>query len=221
MNLAGFQKSSLIDYPGKLSAVIFTQGCNFRCFYCHNKSTWNMKKKGETKLSDVFDYLCKRRKMLDAVVITGGEPTLQKNLLGFMQAIKDLGYLIKLDTNGTEPDVILKAVQAGLIDYLAMDIKGPEKKYSEITGVKVNFKMIEESIKIIKNSGVSYEFRTTFCPPVLLKEDLNGIAILIGKCKKYALQSCNFEGIDQEKLLESLKNYQKSLGHQVARCLIR
>lgn len=150
MVIGGLQKFSLIDYPHKISAIIFTIGCNFRCPFCHNPELVNPKIYPE-KIPEkaVFEFLKNRRKKLDAVVITGGEPSLHKDLYQFISKIKSMGFLVKLDTNGTNPHILSKLIKDNLLDYLAMDIKGSLDKYEEIAGIKVNLENIKESVKII------------------------------------------------------------------------
>ncbi len=188
MLIGGFQKFSLIDYPGKISCIIFTQGCNFRCPYCHNPELVNnelFQKPMDEK--EIFSFLEKRKAKLEAVEITGGEPTLQPDLLSFIKKIKDMGFLIKLDSNGSNPEIIKKAIQLGLVDYFAMDIKAPLERYKEVTNSSIEPKKIKQSIDLIKNSGLDYEFRTTITKQ-LKKEDILKIAQLIEGTKKYVLQ---------------------------------
>lgn len=192
MLIGGLQKSSLIDYPEKISAVIFTQGCNFRCPYCHNPELIEQNPNTVIDESEVIKFLTTRIGKLDGVVITGGEPTLNKDLPEFIKKIKDLGFAIKLDTNGTNPKMLEKLIQEKLIDYFAMDIKAPLDKYSEVTCSKVNTDDILKSIEILKNSQIchnfDYEFRTTVVKSQLMLEDFEKISDLIKGTKKYYLQ---------------------------------
>ncbi|MBU1167122.1 anaerobic ribonucleoside-triphosphate reductase activating protein [Patescibacteria group bacterium] len=220
MILGGFQKSSLIDYPGKVSSIVFTKGCNFRCFYCYNKELWENNGHSEVDEQDVLDYLDKRRGMIDALVITGGEPTLQPDLLDFMAQVKAKGYLVKLDSNGAKPEIIREALKKNLVDYLAMDIKASLEKYEDVTKVNINQDHIKESIEILKSSGKPYEFRTTFCTPILGEEDIARIGQLLGKCKQYILQPCHYDGIDQGDLGKDLKLYRQSFP-QISKCFVR
>ncbi len=187
MKISGFQKFSLIDYPGKISAVIFTQGCNFRCPYCHNPELLDINQKPKFKESDIINFLISRQKQLDAMVITGGEPTLQKDLFQFIQKIKSLGFLVKLDTNGTNPQIIKELLDKKLIDYIAMDIKGPLDKYSQIVQVNVNLNNILQSINLVRQTP-DYEFRTTITREQLIKSDIKKIGELIKGSKQYSLQ---------------------------------
>ena len=160
MEISGFEKLTLTDYPGKVACIVFTQGCNFKCPFCHNSDLIKFKE-GEILEKDVLDYIDKRKNMLDGVVITGGEPTMQRDLISFLKQIKDLGLNIKLDTNGVKPDVLEKIIKLKLVDYIAMDIKSDKENYSLVSGVKVEFKNIDKSVNLIKNSDVEFEFRTT------------------------------------------------------------
>lgn len=191
MIIGGLVKFSLSDYPGKASAVIFTLGCNFRCRYCHNPELV-LPEQYAKKISEkeIFDFLESRRGKLDAVVITGGEPTMHVDLPEFLKKIKNLGFLVKLDTNGTRPSVIKGLIDEKLIDYVAMDIKAPfeSKKYREIIKVPVDINDIENSIFIIKNSGLSYEFRTTVVKELTTFDDIREIAEQIKGADKYFLQ---------------------------------
>ena len=189
MIIGGFQKFSLIDYPGKICAIVFTRGCNFRCPYCHNPELVNtdlfLSSISEEK---IFSFLEKRKGKLDAVEITGGEPTLQPDLIEFLEKIKDMGFLVKLDSNGTNPDIIEEVIKNKLVDYLAMDVKAPLEKYKEITCVDVDTHKIRSNIKLIMNSGIDYEFRTTIVKSLLSKEDIIKIGELIKGANLYILQ---------------------------------
>jgi pyruvate formate lyase activating enzyme len=189
MLIGGFQKFSLIDYPGKICAIIFTQGCNFRCPYCYNVELVDPQKFGPPiPETEIFSFLEKRIGQLDAVEITGGEPTLQKDLLAFLEKIKEMGFLIKLDTNGSSPDVIREALKKKIVDYLAMDVKAPLEKYRMVTASKIDLTKIKESIQLIMESGLDYEFRTTIVESLLTNEDIIKIASLISGAKLYVLQ---------------------------------
>jgi len=199
MKIAGVQKFSLIDYPGKISAIIFTQGCNFRCRYCHNPELVDPKLFTDTLDEDlILSFLSKRFGKLDGVVITGGEPLLQHYLIEFVEKVKEMGYLVKLDTNGSYPEVLERLLTKNLIDYIAMDIKSPLEKYRNVVRRDVCTKKIKESITIILNSNIDYEFRTTIVKDILTKEDLIRIAKLIRGAKRYVLQ----EFVMSEKILD-------------------
>lgn len=183
---------TLLDYPQKIAAIVFTSGCNLRCSFCYNPTLVLpalIKKSQRLKEKEIFDFFKKRKKYLDGVVITGGEPTSQKDLVVFCQKIKKLGYLIKLDTNGSRPEVLQELIAQKLVDYLAMDIKGPLAKYEKICRVKVNPEAIKKSIELIKNSGLPYEFRSTLIKGAHSKADVIKMAELIAGAEKYFLQN--------------------------------
>ena len=189
MQIAGLQKSSLLDYPSKIAAVIFTLGCNFRCPYCHNPNL--ITAVSSNSLFDetaVFNFLKQRQGKLDAVVVSGGEPSLQKDIAEFFRKIKDLGYLAKLDTNGTNPDVIKRLVNEKLVDYIAMDIKSPLNKYEQTVCRSIDIGKISESIEFIMSCGVEYEFRTTVVRSQLDILDFENIGKILKGAKRYYLQ---------------------------------
>lgn len=191
MKIAGLQKNSLVDYRGKVAAVIFAPYCNFDCYYCHNRILLEpdpMKFRYKPIEEDeFFSFLDKRIGLIQGVVITGGEPTLQKDLMDFIKRIVEKGFPVKLDTNGACPEVLSALLEAGLLDSIAMDIKGPVDKYDEICGVKVDISKIKKSIDLIMNSGIDYEFRTTITPEFTL-QDVEQSVQLISGCKRYVLQ---------------------------------
>lgn len=196
MIIGGFQKLSLIDYPGKLSSVIYTRGCNFRCFYCHNPQLVLPELYGEPYSEEkIFEFLQKRRNQIDGVVITGGEPTIHQDLIALILKIKELGYSIKLDTNGTNPDMIETLLFMDLLDYIAMDVKAPLHKYDKIIGYKIDVLRIRRSINIILNSGIEHEFRTTVVTSDLTSEDIVSIGELIRHASNYTLQQFNHTNI--------------------------
>lgn len=188
--IAGLEKVSLIDYPGKISAIIFTHGCNLRCEYCHNPELVIH----ELKEEDTFDnekvlrFLKSRTGKLDAVVITGGEPLLYDELEDFVIKIKDMGYLVKLDTNGLLPKKLSNLLKKNLLDYVSMDIKYPEKDYTTYTGENT-LKKISESISTIMNSGVDYEFRTTYVKGIHDTNSSISIGQMIKGAKQYYVQN--------------------------------
>lgn len=186
--LAGLQKTTFIDYPEKIACIVFTQGCNFRCGYCHNPELFE-NKEPVLSVPAFFEFLNKRKGKLDGVVITGGEPTLHgKGLIEFIKEVKSLGFLVKLDTNGTHPDVLQELLNENLLNYIAMDIKAPLAKYKTITQTDIDTKIIKKSIDMIMNSGVDYEFRTTIVKSQLSVEDLRQIGELIQGAKRYYMQ---------------------------------
>jgi len=187
MKIGGLQKTSLLDYPGTISAIVWTIGCNFRCPFCYNKNLvlGNIE---IYKEEEIFSFLNKRKGLLEAVVITGGEPLLQDDILDFSSKIKKQGYLLKIDTNGNYPEKLKELIDKKLVDYIAMDVKAPKEKYNKLTDVKTDISKIEESIDIIRNSALDYEFRTTFIPGFLTKEDILNIAKWLEGSKRYYLQ---------------------------------
>jgi pyruvate formate lyase activating enzyme len=228
MRIGGLQKFSLIDYPGRISSIVFTQGCNFRCPYCHNPELVDPAQYGPVlPEEEVFSFLERRRGKLEAVTVTGGEPTLQKDLERFLQQIKKMGYLVKVDTNGSNPDVLERLIRGRLVDYLAMDVKGPFKKYERITNVKVKTAKIRRSIELITTSGIKHEFRTTVVRSQLDNEDLIATAELLKK-GLYVLQSfVPAKSLDHEFLTEisyspeEFADIQKNLESNRLRVLIR
>ena len=204
MKIGGFQKFSLIDYPDKISCIVFTQGCNFRCFYCHNPELVYPHLFGiPLGEEEIFDFLERRQKQLEAIVITGGEPTIQEDLVSFLDRVKTLSYAVKLDTNGSNPFVIKELIKRKLIDYIAMDIKAPLERYEALTKVKVDLRRIEESINIIENSFLEYEFRTTYIPSFLTFKDLSKILSLIKNKNRFKLQKFIFREEKQFLLSQS------------------
>ena len=191
MQIHGFHKTTLLDYPEHIAATVFTGGCNFRCPFCHN---------GELVLDpgcqplipeeEVLTYLKKRQGILQGVCVTGGEPTLQKDLKEFLQKVKELGYPIKLDTNGYMPGVLWDLLQNGLVDYVAMDIKAARENYTTATELAhMDLSRIEESIGILKSSGIPYEFRTTVMKGIHTVEEFEEISRWIAGCPAYYLQN--------------------------------
>lgn len=200
MIIGGLQKTSLLDFPEKIAAIVFTMGCNFRCGYCHNPELIN----GEAKIEEVFEFLKTRQGKLDGVVITGGEPCLQKDLPEFIKQVKELGFAVKLDTNGSFPEMLEKVLPD--LDYVAMDIKAPLEKYPQIVNVDVDTSKILKSIEILKNGGVDYEFRTTVVKSQLSFEDFEKIGQLIQGAPRYYLQKFVASKI-LDKGLENEKTY--------------
>jgi len=189
MKIGGLQKVSLIDYPGKISAVIFTQGCNFRCPYCHNPELVEQKLyRPCLPEKDILEFIATRRGKLDAVTITGGEPTLQENLISFIQKIRKMGFAVKLDSNGSRPDVLARLIREKLLDYIAMDVKAPTEKYQNVVKVPVNIDVIRESIRLVLKADMPHEFRTTVVSSLLTQKDIAAIAREIAGAKRYVLQ---------------------------------
>lgn len=187
--IKGVQKTSLIDYPGKMCTIVFLGGCNFRCSYCQNPDLIN----NNDKLPDInenklFSLLEERKEWIDGVCITGGEPTIHKGLIGFIAKIKTRGGLVKLDTNGTNPELLKELLDKKLLDYIAMDYKAPLDKYYQITKTEVNTENIKKSVEIIKKSGIDYEFRSTILPAMHTKEDIIKMAKELEGSKIFYLQ---------------------------------
>jgi pyruvate formate lyase activating enzyme len=190
MEIGGLQKTTLIDYPGKVACTIFTLGCNLRCPWCYSKELVlpeEIKNQPKLKEEEIFSFLKERKGLLQGVVVCGGEPTIQKDLLKFVSKIKEMGFLVKLDTNGTNPYVLKNLIDKKNIDYVAMDVKVPKERYQEILGFSGD--IIERSINILKNSGIDYEFRTTVVPSIHTKEDIVKVAKWIGPGSKYFIQN--------------------------------
>lgn len=190
MIISGVQKTTFIDYPGKIASTLFLAGCNFRCPFCHNRNlVLNEKWLEQISPQEVLAFLKKRRKYLEGVCITGGEPLIYNDLPKFLHAIKDLGYDIKLDTNGTNPRLLREILEADLLSYLAMDIKGSWDRYNDVSGVEVNQDKIKASIDLIINSGLDYEFRSTILPRFHSESDIEKMAKMIKGAKLYYLQN--------------------------------
>lgn len=191
MIFGGFLKLTLLDFPGKVSCILFTKGCNFYCPFCHNASL--VKSNGDEQnitSGEVFDYLKKRQGILEGVCISGGEPLLHKELDTFLQQVKELGYLVKLDTNGSFPKRLKSLVSNGLVDYVAMDIKNSFEKYAKTAGLeKVNISEIKESVDFLLSDNVDYEFRTTVVNELHTVDDIEKICMEIKGAKKYYLQN--------------------------------
>ncbi len=210
MKLGGIQKLTLIDYPGKVVATVFTVGCNFRCPFCHNPELVLVNEDlgtGCLNEEEFFKFLKNRKGKLDGVCITGGEPTIQPDILDFIKKIKRRGFLVKLDSNGTRPDVLREAFQKKLVDFVAMDIKNCLENYTKTCGGNVDLERIKLSVDLIRKSGVPYEFRTTVVPGIHKESDFLKIGKWLKGSKRYALQAYRDEG----KILdESLRTAQKN-----------
>lgn len=187
--IKGLERLSVIDYPGKACAVVFLAGCNFRCPYCQNPDL--IKRPGrlsEISEGEVLDFLGSRRKWLDGLCITGGEPSLHRGLPDFIRKVKKEGFLVKLDTNGSNPGMVEQLVKERLVDYISMDIKAPLDKYEEVARVGVSKGDIQRSADIIMNSGVRYEFRTTVVPRLFSKGDMESIGKWLKGAKRFFIQ---------------------------------
>lgn len=201
MILGGFQKLTLIDYPGHIATTVFTVGCSFRCPFCHNPELVNLRlAHNEESEKTFFAFLKTRCGKLDGVCITGGEPTIQPDIIDFIRKIKKLGFAVKLDSNGTRPDVLKKLLDEKLLDYIAMDIKSDLKNYDKLTGTKVDKERIKLSVDLIMNSRIPYEFRTTVVPGLHNEKDFLEIAKWISGAREYWLQEYreDFKILDQK-----------------------
>ena len=195
MKIAGLQKLTLLDYPEKIACIVFTAGCNFKCPFCHNASLVLGGEHEDISEEEFFAFLEKRKGMLTGVCVTGGEPTLQPDLLPFLKKIKDMGYSVKLDTNGYKPDVLKAAVNEQLVDYVAMDIKNTPEKYGITTGIdNFDFAPIKESIDFLLSNKVDYEFRTTVVRELHTPQDIVGASKLISGAQRYFLQTFKDSG---------------------------
>ncbi|MFH1536504.1 MAG: anaerobic ribonucleoside-triphosphate reductase activating protein [Patescibacteria group bacterium] len=229
MIISGLQKTTLIDYPEKIAAVIFTRGCNFKCPFCHNPELVNPEKFfPEIKEQEILDFLEKRKKVLDAVVITGGEPLIYNDIEDFIIKVRSLGYLIKLDTNGTNPELLEELLDKKLIDYVATDIKNCLEKYNITTNTDVNLDNIKKSINIIMEKAPDYEFRTTVMPKLFELSDFKEIGELIKGARKYYIQQFRplktlDPAFEKEKSFTALelKEIQKVMLKYVDKCEIR
>lgn len=191
MQIHGLNKTTLLDYPQHVAATIFTGGCNFRCPFCHN-SGLVLNPAGQPIISEeeVLAFLKKRKGILTGICVTGGEPTLQKDLKDFLRKVKALDYLVKLDTNGYRPDVLGELLEEGLLDYVAMDIKSSLKNYGVLAGIKeIDTDVIKESVELLKKSGIPYEFRTTVVRELHTGEDFEEIGKWLAGCPAYYLQA--------------------------------
>lgn len=225
--IKGIQKTTLIDYPGKVASTIFMERCNFKCPYCQNPDlVENYEKLDEIPVKELLSFLKSREKWIDGVCITGGEPTIHKNLPELIRKIKSLGFLVKLDTNGSNPKMLEELIKKKLVDYIAMDIKAPLEKYDKVAKVKVNKKDIQKSVDLIRNSGIDYEMRSTILPALHSKEDIIKMAKWLKGVKKYFLQQFKsnitldskfrkYESFTQEELEEIKKECNKYIHTEI------
>lgn len=188
MKICGIEKFSMVDWDTKIVCTLFASGCNFRCPFCHNASL-ALSNQAPLDEKEIFDYLEKRKGLLDGVCVSGGEPTLSHDLEEFIGKIKALGYKVKLDTNGTNPTMVQNLINKGLVDYIAMDVKNSPEKYATTTGLaSISLDNILESVRIIKSSGIAHEFRTTIIKEFHTENDLKRIADIVDGCDGYFLQ---------------------------------
>lgn len=190
MEIKGLLRTSLIDYPGKIAAVVFLSRCNMNCFFCYNRDlVLDSSRLPAISEKEFLKFLEERKGLLDGVVITGGEPTLHEGLLGFISQVKTLGFLVKLDTNGTNPDLLKDAIDKKLVDFIAMDVKAPLDSYPLITNVRVDIEKLKQSIKLVKESGIDYEFRTTVVQEIHNAEIIKKLTDELKPAKKYVIQN--------------------------------
>lgn len=187
--IGGLQRLSLIDYPGRVAAVVFTQGCNFRCPFCHNRELV-IPQEFKTLIpeEEVISFLVSRQDKLQGVVITGGEPTIQPDLIPFIRKVKALGLAVKLDTNASHPAILADLIREKLVDFFAVDVKASPDRYELLSGVKVNMENIRKGIDLVLHSGVDHLFRTTVVKPLFSPQEMSRIAELINGARKYRLQ---------------------------------
>lgn len=194
MLISGIQQCTLLDYPGKIACIVFAPGCNFRCGYCHNPEFVLPDKIIQIKDSFIpeeviFNFLTRRKNLLDGVVVSGGEPTLMPDLLEFIQKVKNLDFLVKLDTNGNRPEILEKAIENNLVNYVAMDIKTSLDHYPELVGKFVKPEKIKQSIEFLKQGSVDYEFRSTLIEEIHSQNILEGMLQLVTGAKRFFLQT--------------------------------
>ena len=193
MRIGGFQKFSLSDFPGRVAAIVFTQGCNFRCPFCHNGGLIPETPQDGLLIPEdyVLSYLRSRSGRLDGLVVTGGEPTVQKDLADFLSKVREIGYRIKIDTNGSRPEVIEHLISEGLIDYVSMDVKAPPWSYDRLACVPAPIDEITRSIDLLSCCGIEHEFRTTRVSSLLSDRDMDGVAGMIPDGSTFKLQTFN------------------------------
>lgn len=222
MFIAGLQKLSLLDYPGKLAATVFTAGCNFRCPFCHNAGlVTDIDKNEAISETEFFSFLESRRNRLDGVCVTGGEPLLQPDIEDFLKKIRDMGFLVKLDTNGSFPEKLKHIIDNSLVDYIAMDIKNSKEKYALTAGVKkADIENIEKSVLLLKENKIPFEFRTTVVKEFHTAEDFQKIGEWISGADNYFLQhfvdsgnliSDGLSGYDEPQMLDFQRIAAKSV----------
>lgn len=215
MKIAGFKKTSLVDYPGTISAVIFLSGCNFRCGFCHNPSIV-FGKAAKIDEKEVLSFLERRKRVLEGVCVTGGEPTIHENLPLLLKKIKELGFLAKLDTNGTNPEMLKKVIEDKIVDYVAMDIKAPLELYSSAANADANIQKIRQSISILINSKVKYEFRMTLIPKFVDIESFKEVCKMLKGAKQFYIQQ--FEK-GSEMIDDSFKSEKSYTGEELGKFL--
>lgn len=218
MKIHGFQSLTLLDYPGKVACTVFLGGCNFRCPFCQNTGlVLSPEREAVVPMEEVLGVLRKRRGMLDGVCITGGEPTLTSDLPEFIGRVREMGYLVKLDTNGYRPDVLEKLLENGMLDYVAMDIKSSRERYAKVAGLPgLDLNRIQRSVELLMGGNVDYEFRTTVAQGLHTREDIEAVGKWLQGCRRYFLQ--NYQESDQVMMpvfagfsREQLENFRRLL----------
>lgn len=194
MVIKGFQKTTLLDFPGKVACTVFTGGCNFRCPFCHNASLVTHIKDEAVPLDEILSYINKRKGILDGVCITGGEPLLQHDIEDFCRAVHDAGLLVKLDTNGTQYERLRQMLADGIVDYVAMDVKNSKEEYARTCGISDFPEGVEQSVSLLMHSGIPYEFRTTVVRELHTEESLLALAEWIRGAERYFLQAFTDSG---------------------------
>lgn len=220
MLIEGLQKTTLLDYPGYVACTVFAHGCNLRCPFCHNAGLVVRKPENIINNEEIAAFLQKRKGILDGVCLTGGEPLAQKDAVEFIEFLKSFGYKIKLDTNGFYPERLKSAVEKGLVDYIAMDIKSSPENYAKAVGIDgIDITPVLKSARLIMDSGIDYEFRTTAVKGLHLVSDFEGIGVWLAGARKYFIQqfidsgdliSCGLEAFSKEeteKLLAAVREY--------------
>ena len=229
MIIGGLQKFTISDFPGRISAIVFTRGCNFRCPYCHNPELVDPDRYVSPITEEsVFAFLNSRIGQLDGVVVTGGEPTIHEDLPRFLGALRQLGFAVKLDTNGSNPGQLRQVIDQHLVDCIALDIKAPLAEYSRVAGVTVDPRILRESIRLVIDSGIPHEMRTTFCPSLLSVDDLRSIAREVQGCDLFVVQGFRPSKALDPGMLEAavptqemLKEIQADIAATGVRCLVR
>jgi len=210
LTIKGLQKTTLVDYPNKVACTIFLPRCNFRCGFCYNKDlVIDYDRLPSIQEEEIINFLKEKKKWLDGVVFTGGEPTLHRELPNFIKKIKEMGFLVKIDTNGTNPKMLKELIDNNIVDYIAMDIKAPLEKYDKITGVNVDKEKIKESINILKNSKIDSELRLTCVPTLHSKEDIKKIGEWLKGNKKMFIQQFQPDKKMIDSSLLNVKPYSK------------
>jgi pyruvate formate lyase activating enzyme len=215
MIVAGLQKLSLVDFPGRLAAVVFLQGCNFKCGYCQNPGLIRKSDVSGLREQEVMAYLERRKDKIGAVVITGGEPTIQSGLEDFIRRISSEGFDVKLDTNGSNPSALAKLLSSGVLEYVALDIKTSFSKYGLVSPGADPAKKVAESIDLCLNSKIQYEFRTTCVPGIVDRDDLHDIGRAVRGAKKYCLQKFR-SGVTYDPAFSEIKPFGRKEAEEFA-----